>query len=229
MAVYDNNDGQTSGILNPSGVLYNKVSNHEFYCKVIELFNKLLSSHTEDGIAYRVDFRLRPQGQRGDIALPLKAYQTYYQSWGRTWERMMLIRARPVAGDLKLGKSFIETIRPFVWRQTLEIAEIEEIRGLKKKIDSTFDRDDIKRGYGGIREAEFFIQTFQLLFGGENKSLRSYRILNAIQALKWMNKVPEEDLTTLWDNYIYLRRVEHYLQMKEDLQTHTLPSTDSDL
>ena len=228
LAVYGNDDGQTSGILNPSGTLCNRISNHEFYCKTIELFNKLLSTQTADGIAYRVDLRLRPQGQKGDIALPLTAYRSYYESWGRTWERMMLIRARPVAGDAELGRQFIEAIRPFVWRESIAYSEIEEIKGLKKKIDSTFSRDDIKRGYGGIREAEFFIQTFQLLFGGANVSLRTYRILNAIQALKWMKKVPEDDLTTLWDNYLFLRRTEHYLQMKEDLQTHVLPSSEGD-
>ncbi|MBI5665974.1 MAG: bifunctional [glutamate--ammonia ligase]-adenylyl-L-tyrosine phosphorylase/[glutamate--ammonia-ligase] adenylyltransferase [Nitrospirae bacterium] len=229
LAVYDNDDGQTSGTLNPAGAICNRISNHEFYCKTVELINKLLSTQTADGIAYRVDLRLRPQGQKGDIALPLKSYRTYYESWGRTWERMMLIRARPVAGDAELGQKFIETIRPFVWRESIDFSEVEEIRGLKKKIDLTFSRDDIKRGYGGIREAEFFIQTFQLLFGGANASLRSYRILNAIQALKWMKKVPEEDLTILWDNYLFLRRVEHCLQMKEDLQTHSLPAADEEL
>ncbi|MEN8262241.1 MAG: bifunctional [glutamate--ammonia ligase]-adenylyl-L-tyrosine phosphorylase/[glutamate--ammonia-ligase] adenylyltransferase [Nitrospirota bacterium] len=229
IAVYDNDEGQTSGVLNPSGVMFNKISNHEFYCKTIELLHKLLSSHTEDGIAYRVDLRLRPQGQKGDITMPLKAYKTYYESWGRTWERMVLIRARPVAGDAELGKEFMKTIEPFVWKRTVDFSEIEEIRGLKKKIDSMLARDDIKRGYGGIREAEFFIQTFQLLYAGENSSLKSYRILNAIQALKWMNMVPEKDLTTLWGNYLYLRRVEHYLQMKEDLQTHTLPSDKNEM
>lgn len=229
MAVYENDEGQTSGTLNPSGVLYNRISNHEFYCKVIEILSKALSSQTEDGIAYRVDLRLRPQGQKGDIVLPLQAYRTYYESWGRTWERMMLIRARPVAGDVKLGQAFIETVRPFVWREVMDFSEIEEIRGLKKQIDSVFARDDIKRGYGGIREAEFFIQTFQLLFGAANTSLRSYRILDAIQALKDMKKAPQEDLATLWDHYLYLRRIEHYLQMKEDLQTHTLPSSAGEL
>jgi glutamate-ammonia-ligase adenylyltransferase len=229
VAVYDNDEGQTSGIPNPSGIMFSRISNHEFYCKTIELFHKLLSSQTEDGIAYRVDLRLRPQGQKGDIALPLKAYKTYYESWGRTWERMVLIRARPVAGNMNLGKAFIKTIEPFVWKRTIDYSEIEEIRGLKKKIDSMLARDDIKRGYGGIREAEFFIQTFQLLYAGENSSLKSYRILNAIQALKWMNIVPEKDLTILWGNYLYLRRIEHYLQMKEDLQTHTLPSSGEEI
>lgn len=229
IAVYDNDEGQTSGVANPSGGMFNRISSHEFYCKTVELFSKLLSAQTEDGVAYRVDLRLRPQGQKGDIALPVKAYQTYYESWGRTWERMALIRARPVAGDRGLGDAFMRTATSFVWRETLDLSEIEEIKGLKKSIDSTFSRDDIKRGYGGIREAEFFIQTFQLLFASKKSSLKTNRILNAIKALKDMQMIPEEDLTVLWENYLYLRHVEHYLQMKEDLQTHTLPSSEEEI
>ena len=229
MAVYASDEGQTSGVAGPSGIRMYRISNHEFYCKVMELFNRLLSSNTDDGIAYRVDLRLRPQGQKGDIALPLKAYKTYYESWGRTWERMALLRARPVAGDMKLGELFIRTISPFLWRGALDFKEIEEIRSLKKKIDSAFVKDDIKRGYGGIREAEFFVQTFQLIYGAANSGLRSYRVLDSIQALKEMDMVPAGDLTTLWENYLFLRRVEHYLQMKEDLQTHKLPSSVKDL
>lgn len=229
LAVYSSDEGQTSGVPNPAGITYNRITVHEFYCKVVETFRKMLSTQTDDGIAYRVDLRLRPQGQKGDIALPLKAYLTYYESWGRTWERMMLIRARPVAGDAELGQAFINAIRPFVWRATFDFSEIEEIKALKKKIDSTFSRDDIKRGYGGIREAEFFVQTFQLLYAGMDSSLRSCRTLDAIQALKRMKLIPEQDLMTLRDNYLYLRRVEQYLQMREDLQTHTLPSAEADL
>ncbi len=224
IAVYSQGDDQTTGILNPSGVRVNRISNHEFYCRVVELLNRMLSLPTDDGIAYRVDLRLRPQGQKGELILPLDSYRTYYESWGRTWERMVLIRARPVAGDMGLGQKFMETITPFVWRKSLDFSEIEEIRGLKKRIDSTFSRDDIKRGYGGIREIEFFVQTFQLIYGGDNRGLRTHRLFNAIQVLRWLKLVPQEDLTTLWDNYLYLRRLEHYLQMKEDLQTHTLPS-----
>ncbi|GBD97219.1 MAG TPA: bifunctional [glutamate--ammonia ligase]-adenylyl-L-tyrosine phosphorylase/[glutamate--ammonia-ligase] adenylyltransferase [Nitrospirae bacterium] len=229
IAVYDKEDGQTTGMPGPSGIKTNRISNHEFYCKVVELLAKLLSSQTEDGIVYRIDLRLRPQGQRGDVVLPLKAYQTYYESWGRTWERMALTRARPAAGDIRLGKAFMETIRPFVWRETVDYSEIEEIRGLKKKIDSTFARDDIKRGYGGIREAEFFVQTFQLLYGRDNRPLRTNSTLNAIRVLQGMRMVPEEDLVTLRENYLFLRRLEHYLQMKEDLQTHALPSSDEEM
>ncbi|HEC96999.1 MAG TPA: bifunctional [glutamate--ammonia ligase]-adenylyl-L-tyrosine phosphorylase/[glutamate--ammonia-ligase] adenylyltransferase [Nitrospirae bacterium] len=225
IAVYSQRDGQTPGILNPSGVRVNRISNHEFYCRLMELLNRMLSLPTEDGIAYRVDLRLRPQGQKGELILPLDSYQRYYESWGRTWERMVLIRARPVAGDMGLGQKFMEVISPFVWRESLDFSEIEEIRGLKKRIDLTFSRDDIKRGYGGIREIEFFVQTFQLIYGGDNRGLRTHRLFNAIQELRLMKLVPQEDLATLWDNYLYLRRLEHYLQMKEDLQTHALPAS----
>ncbi len=229
VALYDIDEGETSGVPGPSGVTMNRISNHEFYCKVMELINKMLSSHTEDGIAYRVDLRLRPQGQRGDIVMPLKAYRTYYESWGRTWERMVLIRARPVAGDEELGRRFIEVIEPFVWKRTVGYDEIEEIRAMKKKIDSTFSRDDIKRGYGGIREAEFFVQTFQLLYAGRNNAMKTYRLYDAVEALRNMQLIPGDEIETIWGNYLYLRRVEHYLQMKEDLQTHTLPSSEEDL
>ncbi len=229
MAVYSTEEGQTSGVLSPSGIRMNRISNSEFYCKVVELFNRMLSSNTGDGIAYRVDLRLRPQGQKGEIALPVKAYQTYYESWGRTWERMALIRARPVTGSMHIGKMFMEMIDAFVWEKTIDYSGVEEIRALKKKIDSAFSRDDIKRGYGGIREAEFFIQTFQLIYGSQHAGLRTHRFLNAMQSLRWLGIIPEEDLVTLWDIYLHLRRIEHFLQMKDDLQTHSLPTSDDDL
>jgi len=229
MAVYGSEQGETSGVLSPSGVRMHRISNHEFFLKVMEQFTKILSANTGEGVAYRVDMRLRPQGRKGDIALPLSSYKTYYESWGRTWERMVLIRARPVAGDRELGRNFMEAIAPFVWKETLDFSEIEEIRAMKKKIDSLFAKNDIKRGYGGLREAEFFIQTFQLLYGPKEKTLRSHRLFNAIQALRWLGLLPHKDLLTIWENYLHLRRLEHFLQMKDDLQTHSLPAEDNEL
>ncbi len=228
-AVYGSADGETSGVAGPSGVMMNRLSNHEFFSKVTELFTRILSANTEEGIAYRVDLRLRPQGQKGEIALPLSAYRAYYEAWGRTWERMVLLRARPVAGDAELGQAFMRAVYPFVWKATSDYSEIEEIRGLKKKIDSVYQRGDIKRGYGGLREAEFFVQTFQLLYGAGERTLRTHRLFNAIQALRWVGLIPERDLVTIWRNYLYLRRLEHWLQMKDDLQTHTVPSPEDEL
>ena len=229
VAVYGSGAGSTSGILNPAGMRANRVSGHEFYCKVVEQVTRLLSTHTEDGIAYRVDLRLRPEGQRGQIALPLKSYVAYYESWGRTWERMALVRARPVAGNPGLGESFVSALEPFIWRRLMDYAEVEEIKAMKKKIDSTFARDDIKRGYGGIREAEFFVHTFQLLYGADNPWLRKNNFSEALGALGRLGVVPPQELQALGESYLFLRRVEHYLQMKDDLQAHVLPSGRAEL
>jgi len=227
--VYDSEEGQTSGVLSPTGVRIGRLSTHEFYIKVVELFSRILSQTRQEGPAYRVDLRLRPQGQKGELSMPLSGYADYYESWGRTWEKMVLLRARPVAGDLETGIKFMEIAGRFLWGMKADYSEIEDIRSMKKKIDATFLRDDIKRGWGGIREAEFFVQTFQLLYGADISSLRAHRLFEAIEALKEMSIVPEKDLNYLWQDYLYLRRVEHYLQMMDDLQVHTLPSGKEDL
>ena len=133
MAVYGDEDGQTSGIISPSGVRINRISNGEFYAKVMELFNTMLSKNTEDGIAYRVDLRLRPQGQKGEIALPLNAYKTYYETWGQTWERMALIRARPVAGDSMLGRNVHGSNRAFCMEKISGLLGYRRDKSAEKK------------------------------------------------------------------------------------------------
>lgn len=229
MAAYPDVEGDTSGIVGPTGFSMNRISTHEFYCKVVETLNKLMSANTEDGIAYRVDLRLRPEGQKGPVAMPQSAYESYYQSWGRTWERMALIRARHVAGDKAVGEAFMKIAESFVWRGGLDYTHIEEIRALKKKIDSTFLKNDIKRGYGGIRELEFFVQTFQLLYGVENPKLRTSSLFEALDELSRMGLIPEDEIELLKHGYLYLRRLEHYLQMLDDLQTYQLPSSPDEL
>jgi len=229
ISVYRSDDSYTSGILLPSGVRVNRIHCHEYFCRLTETMASLLSRMTEDGIAYRVDLRLRPNGQKGDISLPIESYLSYYESWGKTWERMVMIRARPVAGDTSLGKAFIEALEPFVWKRSIDYTDIEEIRNLKRKIDSIAEINDIKRGYGGIREIEFFVQTFQLLHGGERKILRKPRLSEALTNLVKEDLIPPRDGETLLNTYLFLRRLEHLLQMRDDLQTHSLPSQIEDL
>ena len=229
IAVHPSSKGQTSGIVSPSGIRLNKIDNHEFFCKVMEILNKILSIHTEDGFVYRVDLRLRPQGQRSPIAIPIEAYRAYYESWARTWEKMVLIRARYIAGDINTFNEFKDIIQSFLWRRTLDHVEFTEIRTMKKKIDFNITKDDIKRGYGGIREVEFFINTLQLIYGIEEKALRTHRLSKAINVLRKMGIVPEEELYSLWQNYLFLRKIENYLQMKDDIQTHTLPKDENQL
>ena len=149
--VYGSEEGETSGVMTQGGIVKNRTSNHEYYCRLGEHLNRLLSMNTGEGLAYRVDLRLRPEGQRGSLAISLSAYETYYESWGREWERAVLLRARPAGGDASLGKSFMEMIRPFVYRKYLDFSALDEIRRMKTRIDEVFKKDDIKRGYGGIR------------------------------------------------------------------------------
>ncbi len=221
--VYGTEQGETGGILTPGGILKNRISNHEYYCKLGEQLSRFLSMSTEDGFAYRVDLRLRPEGQRGSLAQSLSAYEIYYESWGMAWERAVLLRARPIAGDRELGKAFTGMIRPFIYRKYLDFSAIEEIRRMKTKIDAAFKKDDIKRGYGGIREIEFFVQALQLIYGGKEPLLRERGILMGLHRLLQKNLIGHEDYSLLNDNYLFLRKLEHRLQQLNDLQTHSIP------
>src|SRR5207302_11164418 len=110
-------------------------SNDDFYARVVGEVVRLLSAHTDRGMAYRVDLRLRPEGQRGALARSLASTLAYYDTLGRTWERQALIKVRPVAGDLALGDEFCRAIEPFVYRKYLSFAEINEIKVLKRRIE----------------------------------------------------------------------------------------------
>lgn len=227
--VYGTEQGETSGIVTPQGTLKNRISNHEYYCRLGETLNRFLSANTENGIGYRVDLRLRPEGQRGSLAISLSGYEIYYESWGRAWERAVLLRARPVAGDVTLGRDFLEMSRPFVYRKYLDFNAIDEIRRMKTKIDEKFKKDDIKRGYGGIREIEFFSHALQLIYGGKEPLLRERSTLKGLHHLLQKNLIGEGDYSILSDSYGFLRKLEHRLQQLNDLQTHSLPSVENDL
>ncbi|MEW6585442.1 MAG: hypothetical protein AB1442_07485 [Nitrospirota bacterium] len=229
ISLYRSADFSSSGIVSPSNVRMNRITAHEYFCRLTETVTGLLIAPTEDGIAWRTDLRLRPNGQKGELSLSLNSYSSYYEAWGKAWERMMLIRARPVAGDILLGNAFISAIEPFVWKRSIDYNDVEEIRDMKKKIDTVFDVKDIKRGYGGIREIEFFVQTFQLLYGGERHALRTRRLGEAIRVLEREGFLVTVERKTLEDGYLFLRRIEHMLQMKDDLQTHSLPSDPREL
>ncbi len=225
-------EGATSGISTIQGVTMNKISAFEYYTKLVEDYTRFLSANTEDGFVYRVDLRLRPQGQRGSLALSLKGYEEYYESWGQLWERAALLRARPAAGDMGLGQEFLQLIKPFVYRKYLDFEAIDEIRRMKSQVEQiktgTLSRD-IKRGYGGIREIEFFIQIFQLIYGGKELLLRERSTFKALHRLLQKGLIGYEDFGRLSENYIFLRTLEHRLQQLNDIQTHSLPSGDAEL
>ena len=189
---------------------------------------KLLADSTESGVAYRVDMRLRPHGSAGMLATSVEAALAYYDSSGRTWERQAFVKARPIAGDLELGAEFLSRLEPWIYRRYLSTADIVGIRGLKRRIEQRTQREgqdarNVKTGHGGIRDIEFVIQFLQLLNGGDLPALRSGNTLDALARLEETGCLTPQEGPLLGENYRFLRRVEHRLQMLFDLHTHLLP------
>jgi glutamate-ammonia-ligase adenylyltransferase len=206
-----------------------RVDNAEFFARVIAEFVRLLSAHTDRGQAYRVDLRLRPEGERGPLARSLASTLSYYDSLGRTWERQALIKLRPVAGDEALGAEFLRLVEPFVYRKYLSFAEINEIKAMKRRIERKAtsgggDRSDVKTGRGGIRDIEFTVQFLQLLNGGDLVAMRTPNTILAMQALEAAGCLTSAEFQILDDAYRFLRRTEHRLQLLFDWHTHRLPS-----
>lgn len=227
MFVYDE-DGSTRGPRTTS------ISNDDFYSRVSSEVVRLLTAHTDRGQAYRVDLRLRPEGHRGPLARSLSSTLSYYDTLGRTWERQALIKIRPVAGDVKLGEEFLQQIEPFVYRKYLTVAEINEIKALKRKIEHRTDRagdsqSDVKTGMGGIRDVEFTIQFLQLLNGGDLPDVRQSNTLKGLAALEKVGCVTHQEYRVLDDTYRFLRKLEHRLQLMFDLQTHRMPESVDEL
>lgn len=222
MVIFDE-EGQTTGKL--------AVTLEEYYSRVITEMLRLLSTSPS---AYRVDFRLRPEGQRGPLVRSLASTLAYYDTLGRTWERQALIKVRPLAGSAELGERFLRTIEPFVYRKYLSMAEISEVKAIKRKIEQRAEKQgeeirDVKTGYGGIRDVEFVIQFLQLLNGGELPGVRSHNTLHAITALLRANCLTPTEGEILERGYRFLRRTEHRLQLLGDLQTHHLPTRTEEL
>jgi len=210
------------------------LSNHEYFSKLAQLITKTISEITDEGNVFRVDLNLRPEGQSGEITNSLTSCETYYQSWGKTWERQALIKARVSAGSEDLGKKFFSMISPFIYRRSLDFSAIEEIKALKKKIDDALkkkklERGNIKLGPGGIREIEFIVQAYQLLFGGRDKSLREPNTLITLQRLRDRDFITQDEHQGLEEAYVFLRKLENMVQISFGLQTHILPKDDKNL
>lgn len=223
MFVYDE-DGRTAG--RRAGT----VANAEFFAHVVREVVRLLDTPTDRGFAYRVDLRLRPEGQRGHLARSLSATLSYYDVMGRTWERQALIKLRPVGGDLELGREFVAAIEPFVYRKYFSFAEINEVKALKRRMEQSAARGgaddaDVKAGRGGIRDIEYTVQFLQLLNGGDLPAVRQRNTLLALDALEIAGCLNPRETYILADAYRFLRKTEHRLQLLFDRQTHKLPAS----
>jgi len=192
---------------------------------------EILQKRTEEGYAFRIDLRLRPSPEVTPIALPVDAAISYYESSALPWERSAFIRARMAAGDPALGRYFMEAVHPFVWRRSLDYGAIGEIGSISRRIRDHYAQGqafgpgyDLKRGRGGIREVEFFVQVHQLIHGGREPELRAAATLDALAALARAGRIGAADAAALAEAYRLYRTIEHRLQMVDDRQTHSLPA-----
>ena len=217
------------------------ISNHEWFTKLGRRLIKIIAEHDENGFVFRVDMRLRPNGDSGPLVCSLEMLEEYLFVQGREWERYAWIKGRMIyplsdhPDHVRCEKGLEQIIRPFVYRRHLDYGVIAAIRELHAQIQREAEKRssnrsgrsrDIKLGRGGIREIEFLAQMFQLMRGGTDPRLRirpTLEVLDLLQANQWMSPEEVQDLKVA---YVFLRRLEHRIQIWEDQQTHYFPESD---
>jgi glutamate-ammonia-ligase adenylyltransferase len=204
-----------------------RLSNHEFFLRLGRQLVRVLDEITADGFVYRVDTRLRPNGDSGPLALNFNAMEQYYQLQGRDWERYAMIKASIIGGRETDREYLASMLRPFTYRRYLDFGAFESIREMKGMIEAEVRRksmkDNIKLGSGGIREIEFIGQTFQLIRGGPMPELQQRSILKVLSLLADFGYLQPGEAEDLRQSYLFLRKLENRLQMERDQQTQVLP------
>ncbi len=204
------------------------LSHHQFFTQLFQKFIRLLSDNTAYGFVFRVDARLRPFGDSGSLALSFDAMEAYYERHGREWERYAFIKARPISEDAEAAKEIADRLRPFVYRRYLDFGAFASLREMKELIDKETKRkgneNNVKLGFGGIREIEFIGQAFQLIRGGRERRLQARGILAVLAILREQHLIPDYVYGALHAAYLFLRKTENAIQYYADQQTHLLPS-----
>ncbi len=241
--VYETHEGETRL---PRGKSVGKaaavgISNEEYFEVLSRELTKALVEPTKEGYVFRVDLRLRAEGSVGQLARSLDDYKKYYSTRGQVWERLALLKAWPVAGSMDVGKAFLKMVKPFVFGTAAkkpDLAEaltvVQEVRAAKEMIDAKMadrghERRNVKLGIGGIREIEFLVQTLQVLVGKRVPALLDRSTLGALERFVRWKLISSKERDDLTAAYIFLRDVEHKLQMVHDLQTHALPESGEEL
>jgi len=218
--IYDTDEGES------------QISLHEHFSRVVRRAVATMSTPSKDGLIWRVDLRLRPEGAAGAIVNSVAAAERYYETWGRLWERAALLRARPCAGDLELGRLLSrELVTPFVYRNRVDPTIAEALSELVVRSRNELSPDpgrDLKLGPGGIREAEFFVQSLQLVWGGREQALRVQGTLPALARLRSQGLVTDREARGIAESYVLLRRLEHRVQWATGVQTHLLPNDEEE-
>lgn len=198
-----------------------------FFTRLAQKIIYTLDHITEDGRAYRVDMRLRPLGDSGPLVLPFSAIENYYHEQGREWERFALQKMR-IINNTAYNAQFMAIIRPFVYRKYIDFTTLESIKEMKTLIEKEVRRkqivNNIKLSKGGIREVEFFVQSLQLIHGGRHPECQKTSLLESLAIIQKLGLQGPVKLEALAQHYLFLRQVEHYLQIFNDEQTQLLPT-----
>ena len=207
---------------------------HHYYAELSRRVTAAIEEPTADGMIFRVDLRLRPEGRSGPICNALPAAERYYETFGRTWERQAWLRARSAAGDRALGDELLAALDPFIYPRNVEPRMVEEVRGLRALFRDPADASgalgdtgfDVKLGSGGIRDVEMVVQALQLLHAGKRTDLRERNTPRALPRLVVAGLLGDREAQTLLDAYRFWRRLEHRVQVATGAQRHRLPATD---
>jgi glutamate-ammonia-ligase adenylyltransferase len=211
-----------------------EISNREYFVRLAQQVTEILSRPTAEGAVFRIDLRLRPQGNEGELAISLANALQYYVATAHDWERQALIKARHSAGNEALAREFIRRIQPQVYQEKVNFAAIKTALVSREKIDRRRNKQsnhttDVKIDRGGIRDIEFLVQCLQRVYGGAEPWLRSGGTLFSLQKLHDKRHISGHDFHELTSAYTFLRHLEHRLQLRQGQQVHRLPTTASDL
>ncbi len=218
-------DGETSGSAERSSIIANK----EYFVRLAHAVTRTVTQTTPHGQVFRVDLRLRPEGEQGDLAISLKSALEYYKHRARDWELQMLIKARHSAGDARLTREFLRGAEPYVYGAATDFAAVESVLWAREKISPRLRESrgaaiDVKRHLGGIRDIEFLTQCLQRLYGRDDPWVRSGGTLHALRKLNDKGQLGNREFADLTTSYEFLRQVEHCVQLDRGQQTHRLPA-----
>jgi glutamate-ammonia-ligase adenylyltransferase len=220
--LYESDEGESAG--GRKG----KADPRTFFSEVGKKIIHCMGEVTEEGFVFRVDLRLRPLGTNGPLVQSVGSAMLYYESWGQCWERAALIKGRPVAGEKELGAEFLKELEPFIYRRYLDYTTVDELRHMKNRIENELlsgnDKErNIKLGYGGIREVEFFTQALQLVNGGYVPDVRGPSTLPALEKLARHEFISARERDKLTTAYRFLRQAEHKVQIVQEAHAHSIP------
>ncbi|MGD9955831.1 MAG: bifunctional [glutamine synthetase] adenylyltransferase/[glutamine synthetase]-adenylyl-L-tyrosine phosphorylase [Candidatus Nanopelagicales bacterium] len=185
---------------------------------------------TSEGAIWEVDPNLRPEGKSGVLVRTLASYEGYYRRWASTWEFQALLKARPAAGDLELGRAFVDLVTPFVWSAADRPNFVEDTQAMRRRVEENVPAKDAERqlklGAGGLRDVEFSVQLLQLVHGRSDVMLHSATTMTALESLATWGYVGREDASTLAQSYAFLRTLEHRIQLHRLRRTHVVPDSE---